>query len=278
MKWNIVMDSSCDTYEYEHQSDITFTGVPFIINIGDREYVDDGTIDLPYMIDDMIHEKTASHTSCPSPHTYSEAFSQEGNVFGVTISKELSGSYNSATAAKYMTQEEYPDKKIHIINSIGTGPSLIIIVRKLVEMIDAGMDYDTIQAKIDEIASNVKIVFALNSFDNLVKNGRMSKLAGFVANTLGFWGVGIGSPEGKIVIKTKTRGTKKAMKVIVDDILSRGNNVKSVVISHCMNPQAAEDLKNMIKEQLSQVTVDIFPTRGLDSFYAEKNGLIVSYY
>ena len=105
----------------------------------------------------------------------------------------------------------------------------------------------------------------------------MSRITGFLAGKLGFWGIGIGSEQGTIEIKEKVRGNKKALNAILKDIKERATNIKTVVICHCQNAEFAESLKNAIQNISHTVEVKIMPTRGLCSYYAEKGGLIIGF-
>lgn len=277
MKWNIIADSSCDLFELEKEyENIRFATVPFTISVGDEDFIDDDNFDADKLVDAMDACTEASRTACPSPHAWCEEFEQEGNIFAITISSKLSGSYNSACAARDMILEDEQGRKIHIIDSQATGAQLILIIRKLCELIESGCDFDEVAEKIDVYARDARIVFALSSFNNLVKNGRMNKIVGFVANKLGFWGIGIGN-EGSIEIKSKVRGAKKALDVIIEDMKERGYACGDVVISHCCNPEVAETLKTAIQDVWNKAEVTIVRTRGLCSYYAEKGGLIVGY-
>ena len=200
-------------FEKEHEN-IVFSSVPFTISVGDENFVDDRNLDVDGMIDSMDACAEASHTACPSPHAWQEKFEQEGNVIAITISSKLSGSYNSACAAKDMVLEEQPDKKIAVIDSRSAGSELVLLVKKICELIESGADFETVVEKAELYSRHTHVVFALSSFNNLVKNGRMSKIVGFVANKLGFWGIGIGSEQGTIEIKQKIRGSKKALDAI----------------------------------------------------------------
>ena len=223
MKWNIITDSSCDMFGFEKEHEnIVFSSVPFTISVGDENFVDDRNLDVDGMIDSMDACAEASHTACPSPHAWQEKFEQEGNVIAITISSKLSGSYNSACAAKDMVLEEQPDKKIAVIDSRSTGPEMVLLVKKICELIESGADFETVVEKAELYSRHTHVVFALSSFNNLVKNGRMSKIVGFVANKLGFWGIGIGSEQGTIEIKQKIRGSKKALDAIIEDMKERG--------------------------------------------------------
>ncbi len=275
--WNIIADSSCD-YLPEDTEDIHFSKVPFILNIEDRQYLDTEDLDVEEMLSAMEASDEVCRTACPSPYDWYEQFKLPGSVFAVTISKELSGSYNSACVARDMVLAEEPDKKIYVVNSIGTGPSLIIASRIIIKMIGQGSTFEQIADFFDNNIQQLKIIFALCSYENLIKNGRMSRIAGFVANRLGFWGVGIGSPAGTIIIKTKVRGTKRVARAIVADLKERGEPKEYVVISHALNPEMAETLKREIRQVWPFIEIDIYDTRGLDTFYAERGGLILSYY
>lgn len=281
MVWNIITDSSCDLEEFvlqEGDHTINYKSVPFIISVDSKDYIDVEGMDTDEMLEAMEKSAQISRTSCPTPASWEELFRTEGNVIAVTISKELSGSYNSACVAKDMIMEEYPDKNIAIINSVSAGAGLVVILRTICESILSGASFAECVAHTQEIAAKKQTVFALSSFDNLVKNGRMSKMAGFVARRLNFWGIGVATSEGKIDVKDKVRGSKKALKAIVEDIKNNRTTLRRVVISHCHNLEMAENLKNELLEIWRDLAIEIHATRGLCSFYAERHGLIVAYH
>jgi DegV family protein with EDD domain len=281
MIWNIITDSSCDIKSLKDitdNEDIRYKSIPFIITVDEKDYIDDDNLDTERLVEAMEESSAASRSCCPAPQEWADAFEKEGCSVAITISKALSGSYNSACAAKHMVLEKYPDKKIAIINSYSAGPGLIILARKLCRYIEEGFDFDTAAAKLEEDARESRIVFALCSYDNLIKNGRISPFAGFVAKKLGFWGVGIANDKGEIAVKSKVRGAKKAINEIIKDMEERRVPTERVVISHCMNEETALLIKQAVSARWSDIPVDINTCRGLCSYYAEKNGLIVSYY
>ena len=120
-------------------------------------------------------------------------------------------------------------------------------------------------------------MFALASYRNLIKAGRVSRLIGFIAGHLGFWGIGIGSDEGEIAIRGKARGDKSMIRFLVDEMKKVGTNGKEIFISHCQNLKCAQALKEQIEEAFRGVKVTLMETRGLDSFYAERRGLIIGF-
>ncbi len=278
MKWNIITDSSCNLHNLDEQSKkIRFASIPFIISIGNHDFIDDERLNTIEMVDAMEKCLEASHTSCPSPYTWYEQFEKSEYSIAITISSKLSGSYNSACTARNMILEKYPDKKIAVIDSRSAGSEMVLIVMKLCKLINAGYDFNSVIEKTEQYMKHTHIVFALSSFDNLIKNGRMSRITGFLAGKLGFWGIGIGSEQGTIEIKEKVRGNKKALNAILIDIKERATDIETVVISHCQNAEFAESLKNTIQNIYHTVEVKILPTGGLCSYYAEKGGLIIGF-
>ena len=278
MKWNIVADSSCDLFDTDlSDPEIGFVTVPFVLQVGEREFLDDAGLSVPEMLDAMESTKSAARTACPSPARWMDAFGMADRCIGITIARNLSGSFDSANAARQMLLAEDPSKEILLLDSCSTGPELILCILKLRKWIKEGFDLSTIAEKARIFLDKTRVVFALSSFDNLVKNGRMNRLAGFAARTLGMWGIGIGSEIGEIRMKGKTRGGAGALRLILADMEERGYTGGRMAISHCQNEEMARRLRKAVHDKWPESRVSIHATRGLDSFYAERGGLIAAY-
>ena len=277
MKWRIISDSSCDIFDLDQRSeDLYFSTVPFVITVDDKDYVDNETLDVRELVKAMASSKK-SFTSCPSPAEWIREFGDEGDVFAVTISANLSGSYNSACTAREMILEQDPGRNIEILNSRGTGPSLNMIIYKLRELIGRGLSFEEVKTEIHKYMEDHKLIFALSSYHNLVNNGRMPKIAGIVLGHLGLWGVGIASEEGTIKMKKIAKGGRKTLQVIMADLKERIADKGCVVISHCENDEFADKLKKAVQSAYADMEVRIMKTRGLCSYYAEKGGIIVGF-
>lgn len=280
MIWNIITDSSCDLDPFIDQdgvNEIHHYSVPFVITAKGKDFVDDDTMDIEQMLEAMEHDTKASATACPSPASYLELFRREGNCIAITISKELSGSYNSACAAVDMILEENPQKKVAVINSISAGAGLILTVRSLCKKIAAGMAFEDVVTTEQNEIQEKRTIFSLCSFGNLIKNGRMSPMVGVIAKVLGFWGVGVASDIGTIEIKGKVRGDKRAVRAIMEDMHAWEKPISYVAITHCHNDAMANTLKAEIEAAFPGTEVEIHPTKGLCSYYAERHGLIMAY-
>ena len=278
MLWHLVADTACDLHTLNGGGDqMDFTTIPFTIRIGGTEYIDNEDIPVAEMIEANETHAEIAQTACPSPEDWREKFSAPGPVIAFTISSALSGSYNSACTAKAMMQEEDPGKQIAVIDSKATGPEEAMLVWKARDLILQGMSFDQIEKELNAAAERIHTSFALASYHNLIKNGRVSRLKGFIAGHLGFWGIGIGDENGEIAIRGKARGSKSMIRFLTEEVQKVGLAGRLIVISHCMNEKDALALKSALLTAFPDAKVLVQPTRGLDSFYAERSGLIVGY-
>jgi len=276
--WHIVSDTSCDLHSLEGSGEaFDFSTIPFTIRIGGREYIDDESMPVEEMLTANENHSEMAQTSCPSPEDWRRKFEAEGPVLAFTISSALSGSYNSACTAKRMVQEEEPGKEIAVIDSKATGPEVAMLILKARELILAGKAFGTVETELNREAEKIHTVFALASYHNLIKAGRVSRLIGFIAGHLGFWGIGIGSDEGEIAIRGKAHGSRSMVRFLVEEIRKVGVAGKEIRISHCQNEKDASALKEQLQAAFENVQVTLMETRGLDSFYAERHGLIIGF-
>ncbi len=276
--WHIVGDTSCDLFTLDGGEDVfDFATIPFTIRIGSKEYIDNENMPVEEMLTANENHAELAQTACPSPEDWREKFEAPGPVLAFTISSALSGSYNSACTARTMLQEEDPSKQIAIIDSKATGPEHAMLILKARELILAGKAFDEIEKALELEAEKIHTTFALASYRNLIKAGRVSRLIGFIAGHLGFWGIGIGSDAGEIAIRGKARGDKAMVRFMVDEIKKVGLAGDEIRISHCQNEKAATMLKEALEAAFPNIHVILMETRGLDSFYAERHGLIVGF-
>lgn len=277
MKWNIIADSGCDLFKLETPTDsINYLSVPFFINIEEQEYMDDEKLDTSELVVRMKESKNASSTACPSPDSWLEKMDKDAYNICISVSKNLSGSYNSALIATKMFNENERMGKAAVINGRATGPAAVLAVRKLTQLIKEGLEFGEVVSKTEEYIEGMNTVFALSCFDNLIKAGRMGKLAGVLAASLDFRGVGV-EDDGRIKFKAKVRGKKKMIETMIDAMRENSFGGGEVVISHCHNEALAQKLCDEIKSEWNDTQITLMPTRGLNSYYAEKGGLIVSY-
>lgn len=274
--WNIkiVADSSSDVLEL---ASVPFVSAPLKIIASGKEYVDDSNLNVAKMSQELLQTTEKSSTACPSVGDWLEAFGDAPYIFCVTITSNLSGSYNSATIAKESYEEAHPDRKVFVIDSLSAGPELRLIIEKLEELILAEKPFDEICGGITEYQKHTRLLFMLESMRNLANNGRVSRLAASAAGVLGIRAIGKASDEGRLEMLSKHRGERKALTAIVQHMEEIGHRCGKVRISHCLNESAAQKLKELIQKRFAESKIEIHPSRGLCTFYAEMGGLLIGF-
>ncbi|MBE5928090.1 MAG: DegV family protein [Lachnospiraceae bacterium] len=270
----IITDSSSDVLTLD---DIDFANAPLKIISDDRQFVDDEQLDVAEMVEYLEHYKGKTKSSCPNTNDWLEAFDDAKEIFCVTITSGLSGSYNSAFSAKQIYEDEYPDRKVYIIDSLSAGPELRLIIEKLREYILSGFSFEEICDKIKDYQQNTGLIFMLKSLKNFANNGRVSPALAKIVGIVGICIVGKASDEGTLEPLEKCRGEARAIKKITDFLAESGIEKGKVSISHCQNETGAIALKKQIQDRFPSVQIDINECRGLCSFYAEKGGFLVGY-
>ena len=273
MRYQIVSDSSSNIF---HIEGVNYTTVPLKIVAGEKEYVDDPRLNVRGMVDDLKAYKGKSGSSCPNAQEWLDAFGDAEMVFGVTISRNLSGSYNAAQQAAQDFAEEHPDAKIHIFDTLSAGPEMAMVTEKIVELLNKGLPFEEIVAGIREYQNHCHILFCLESMNNLARNGRVNPAVAKIASVLGIRACG-DAQNGQIIPSQKPRGQKKATEVLASMIRERGfTNDSWLRIAHCFGETQAQLLIDAVKKDFPNARYTIEPTGALCSFYAEEGGLMIA--
>lgn len=273
MKRKIVADSSSNLYTLEG---VDYTSAALVISTDEKEYRDDANLDIRQMVDDLASYKGRSGTACPGVGEWLEAFGDADEVYCVTITANLSGSYNAAMSAKEQYEEEHPGRKVFVFDSYSAGPEMKLHIDKIKELILAGKDYDTICKELPEYKKVTSIAFSLESMRNLANNGRVNPAVATIAGMLGIRV--IGDATGGVLNPTdKVRGEKKALACIVNNMKKAGYQGRKVYIDHCYNEDTAEAVKKALLTEFPDAEIIIDRTHALCSFYAEKGGLMIGF-
>lgn len=269
----IVADSSANMLALET---VAFATAPLKIITGEKEFVDDDALHVDDMVQWFDSYKGKSKTSCPNPSDWLKAFGDADEVYCVTITSGLSGSYNAACIARQM-YEETDGKRVCVIDSLSAGPELVLIIEKLKEYIRQDLSYEQICEKVQAYRQQTGLIFMLESLKNFAANGRVSPAVAKIAGVLGIRIVGKASNQGTLEPTNKCRGATKAIAALLSNLKDSGLKHGKVRIAHCQNETAARKLQNMIRTELPEVDVEIHTCRGLCSYYAEKGGLLVGF-
>lgn len=270
----IVADSSANVMQLDK---VPFAVAPLKIITAQREFVDDQNLDLADMLSHFESYKGRSQTSCPNPQDWLKAFGEAEDIFCVTITSGLSGSYNSACIAKELYEAEHPGRRVFVIDSLSAGPELTLIVERLQQLVVEGKTYEEICAHIPDYQKRTGLLFILESLKNFAANGRVSPAVAKLTGILGIRIVGKASQQGTLEPTDKCRGEAKALSTILERLKESGLRKGRVHLAHCQNALAAGKLKDMIREALPEVVVTIGENLGLCSYYAEKGGILVGY-
>ena len=270
----IVADSSADTLIL---TGAEFVSVPLTIRTDEKEYVDDATLNVAEMTEDLLRYSGKSSTACPGVGDWLAAFGEAKEVFCVTITSNLSGSHNAALIAAREYEEAHPDRRVFVLDSLSTGPEMRLLLERLQANVAADMAFDTICDDLRGYSTKTGLLFVLESMKNLANNGRVSRLAATAAGLLGIRAVGKASDVGTLEMLEKCRGSKKALAAVVQNMEDLGYAGGAVRISHVGNEVAAQSLRDALLELHPDAEIQVYSARGLCSFYAEKGGLLIGF-
>lgn len=278
MTWKIIADSSCEFKQLDNLAPETrYERVPLTIQVGEQVFVDDADLDIDQMMDRMYASSSAASSACPSTEAYLQSYEGAEQLFVVTVTGTLSGSFNAARVAADMYKEDHPDVKIHLIDSKSAGGEVDLLVLELNRLIGQGLSFDQVVEAITAYQERTKLLFVLAKVDNLVKNGRLSKLVGKVVGLLNIRLVGEASLEGTLEMLQKARGHKKSVVAAFDEMVKAGYQGGRIVIAHRNNEKFIQDFSQLVREKFPNAPIDSIPTSGLCSFYAEEGGLLMGY-
>ena len=277
MEYVIVMDS-CGERTAEMKADERVISAPLTLQVDEHMIIDDDTFDQADFLKKVADSPNCPKSACPSPDYYKEAFEKaEKRAYGVTLSSELSGSYNSAMLARDLILEERPELQIHVFNSRSASVGETLITAKIQECEAKGMDFAEVVENVENYIDTQNTYFVLENLETLRKNGRLSNLKAFVASALKIKPVMGSTPEGSIVQLDQARGMNKALVKMVNYVAEAAEDPEEKIlgITHCNCKERAEAVKKAILEKISVKDVILLDTAGVSSMYANDGGVIV---
>ena len=278
MSYKIAIDS-CGELLNEWKDDERIESVPLTLMVGGESIIDDETFDQKDFLKKVAACLECPKSACPSPERYMKAYECEADhIYAVTLSSELSGSYNSAVLGKSLFLEDNPGKKIHVFNSKSASGGESLIAMKIVECEEKGLSFEEVIETVDKYIEEMSTFFVLENLETLRKNGRLSRVKALVASALKIKPVMGSTPEGSICQFDKARGMNKAIVKMVELVGEKGINIheKIVAITYCNCPERAKMLEEAIRERLNPAKIVVMDTAGVSSMYANDGGVIVA--
>lgn len=277
MRYKIIGDSCLDLTK-EMRKDPCYSMIPLTLMVGERHFVDDETFDQKEFIKVVKEYPECPKSACPSPEMFKEAYCcEEKNVFVITLSAALSGSYNSAVLAKSLYEEEYGKKNILVLDSKSASSGQLNIAMYIRELCDQGLEFDEICEKAAACRDRMNTYFVLESLDTLKKNGRLTGLQAFFATKLNIKPV-MGADNGTIIKLDQARGIQKALQRMAEIAVKEAGTTKDkrLVIAHCNAPERAQFMKEKLCSMAEFKEVVITDTCGVSTVYASDGGVILA--
>ena len=278
----ILADSCCDLSP-ELLKKTQARVAPLTITIDDTHYVDDGTVDISPYLAAMKASKNPVRSACPSPDLYAEDIkAADDDCFIITLSSKLSGSHNAAVLGVQLAEEDMPEKKVHVFDSESASAGETYLALMIHDLIAAGKSFEQIVETVEEKIRSMHTLFVLDSLDNLVKNGRISKTVALLANVLSIRLLMSDDGHGAIKNISKARGIKGALTQMVETCRKHTEGLavasQRLVISYCNCPERARQVRDMIREKCPAIgEIVMTPTSALSSMYANDGGVVIAY-
>lgn len=278
MDYRIICDS-CTDFDNNMKNNKHFSLVPLSLQIGDYQVLDDLCFNQKDFLDKMANSKVGAKTACPSPELFFKEFEKEAtNIFVLTLSEHLSGTYQSAVIAKGMYEEEYGQaKNIFVLSSNSASAGQYRLALELNKLCESGLSFSDICDKITKLRDEMKTYFVLENLDTLRKNGRLTGLSAFFATTLNIKPI-MGSVDGKIIKLDQARGISKALLKMVDIASKECKSFakdKIVAITHVNNPDRAKLVAEAFKKTGEFKDVLITSAMGVSTVYAGDGGIVL---
>lgn len=277
MSYKVIVDS-CGELTDEMKGSGYFETASLSMEVGDVRIIDDASFDQADFLRRVAECPESPKSSCPSPEEYMKKYRCDAeHVYAVTLSAELSGSYNSAVLGKNLYIEEYGEKNIHVFNSCSASIGETLIALKIQECEEAGMTFEQVVDTVETYIKGQNTYFVLENLDTLRKNGRLTGIKSLVAGALNIKPVMGATPEGTICQLGQARGIKKALAKMVDHIVEEAQESegKILAISHCNCKARAQEVERLLLEKMKVKASFILDTAGISSMYANDGGIIV---
>lgn len=254
--------------EHFHRRDIQY--VCFHFTLGDREYMDDlGESVPPGELYRRMVAGEVTKTSQVSVAEYEALFEKnlkEGkDILHVTLSTGISGTYNSACVARENLSERYPNRKIHVVDSLGASSGYGLIMETLADLRDAGMGIDELHQWIESHKLELHHWFFSTDLTFYIRGGRVSKTAGFIGSVMGICPLLNMDNEGRLIPREKIRTKKKVIRKIVEKMEENARDGLDysgkcfLSQSECM--EDAREVAALVEERFPKLDgkVEIFP-------------------
>lgn len=277
MSFQIIGDSCTDLTKEQREAG-EYRLVPLTLEIGADTFIDDENFNQSVFIEKMKAYPESPKSACPAPEAYMQLFEKADDNYVVTLSSQLSGSYNSAEVARQMYLEDKTGN-IAIIDSKSASVGQTLIAMKIKELAKAGHPFEKVVEEATKFRDGLETMFVLEDLENLRKNGRLSNMKALLANVLSIKPIMGATPDGEIMQLDQTRGMKKALIKLADLAGEKAVHPEDKIlgIAHCNSYERAVLVRDEILKRVAFKDCIIADTAGVSTLYANDGGIIVSF-
>ncbi|MBO8140524.1 MAG: DegV family protein [Thermosipho sp. (in: Bacteria)] len=276
----IITDSASDLpKEYIKKYNVEI--VPLTVELEGKIYKDGVDITTEKFNQLMIKSNQLPKTAHPSPETFKKVFLKYINdgydILCLTISSKLSGTYQSAMIAKNNIKTS---EKIFVFDTLAASSGEALQVIKASKLIQKGEKIKEVLRKLTEYRNRINILILLDTLENIVKGGRLTKIQGVIAKILNFKII-LHNNEGAVEMLEKIRGKKRFFKKVLEIIDERMKKLNlsnlNVGITHVDNIEEAMMFKKIIEEKYNPKDIFVNHMGATIATYAGKGGIIISF-
>ena len=255
--FQLISDGGCDFTKAEAKTH-NIEVVPFYITFDGESHLKEGVdITREAYFKRLVEEKNLfPKTAQPSPQDYIDVFTpylQAGkDIIVLTISSKLSGSHNSATLAAGMMADDFPNRKIVVLDSQNVTMGQALIMREMVKMRDSGMSIAETARIAEKVIQSAKVYFTLDTLEYLKRGGRVGPTTAFVGGILNLRPI-LHLENGEVAQLDNVRGKQKALSLMVEGVAAvltgETQNVE-ISIGHIFNELEATAFKANLEAAL----------------------------
>ncbi|MEA4895452.1 MAG: DegV family protein [Oscillospiraceae bacterium] len=281
MSFQIIGDSCCD-YPYLEDDFKWIKRVPLTIELDGETFVDNEELRSALLISKMAASRNAPKSACPAPGIFEEAYDcGADDVYVVTLSDKLSGSYGSAVVAANMFKENHPEKNIFVFSSKSAASGEIAVCSKILSLAEAGVPFDEVVSQTLDFINNLSTYFVLETLEVFRKNGRLNHLQSIITGALKLKLVMGGDENGNVCVRGKAlsidRAVAKMSELIADRCANMDMSARTLFITHCQCPDRARQARDYVVAKVGFKDCVILRAGGISTIYANAGGIILAY-
>lgn len=281
MTIKIITDGAADlplSFIEEHDIKV----VPLNVSFGEKGFKTGIDIDNKTFYRMMKESTALPKSSCPAPYDFLEAYKEvpeDKAIIVFSLSKGLSGTYESALVGMNMLLEEQPNRKITVLNTKTGSCGQILLIDEAVKLINSGAGFDDVIANAQSSIEAMNTLILLDTLENVVKGGRLGKAKAAIANALNIKIILEVSKEGLIEVREKVRGDKKVLRRFIEQIGECGQDFEKKVLTmtHSNCEEKALGLLKEIQDKYNFKETILSEIGPLIGTYAGEGGIVISF-